>query len=95
MSSPPPNARRWHLHRPEEAAAAVCERAAISLRLKPLLEEQLRDDKLMALYTEIESPFIPVLASMEWEGVRIDVRALREMSAKLTAKLNKLEKRGV
>ncbi len=76
---------------PEEAAAAVCERAAISLRLKPLLEEQLRDDKLMALYTEIESPFIPVLASMEWEGVRIDVRALREMSAKLTAKLNKLE----
>lgn len=76
---------------PEDAAKAACERAAIALRLRPLLEEQLHKENLYKLYAEIESPFIPVLASMEWEGVRVDVHALHEMSRKLTARLKELE----
>ncbi len=75
----------------DDAAKESCERAAVSLRLKHILEERLHKEGLYGLYTDIESPFIPVLASMEWEGVRVDVRALHDMSQKLTAKLHKLE----
>lgn len=78
---------------PEEAALACGERASAALRLKPLLASALEKEELMRLYDEIESPFIPVLAAMEWEGVRIDVRELHEMSCKLTARLTDLEKK--
>ncbi|MCI9055486.1 MAG: DNA polymerase I [Muribaculaceae bacterium] len=78
---------------PEEAAVGAGERAALALKLMPLLSSALEKEELMKLYDEIESPFIPVLAGMEWEGVRIDVRELHEMSRKLTARLSELEAR--
>ncbi|MDE7092661.1 MAG: DNA polymerase I, partial [Muribaculaceae bacterium] len=43
------------------------------------------------LLTDIELPFIKVLASMEWEGARIDVNELHQLSEQLTARLNDLE----
>ena len=78
---------------PEEAAVGAGERAALALKLMPLLSSALEKEELMKLYDEIESPFIPVLAGMEWEGVRIDVRELHELSRKLTARLSELEAR--
>ena len=76
---------------PEEAAAHAGERARASLLLMPLLREALVTGDLIRLYEDIESPFIPVLASMEWEGVRIDVHELHEMSRRLSARLADLE----
>jgi len=41
--------------------------------------------------TDIELPLIPVLADMEWTGVRIDVQALAELSRKFSARLREME----
>lgn len=73
------------------AAAATGERAAIVLDLMPLLTEKLHTDSLWQLYTDIEAPFIPVLASMEFEGVRIDPAELLRLSQKLTERVTAYE----
>ena len=70
-----------------EAAAATGERAAIVRALQPVLTGKLQADNLWKLYTDIEGPFIPVLASMEYEGVRIDTTELQRLSEKLTERL--------
>ena len=75
----------------DEAAAVASERALLALRLaSPLLNALERDD-LRKLYDDIELPFIRVLASMEWEGVRVSVPRLAALSRKLTARLEALE----
>lgn len=77
---------------PEQAAVEVCERAAVALRIMPMLTEKLVDENLMELYDKVEHPFVPVLAGMEWEGVRVDVPELRRMSVALTGRMAQLEK---
>lgn len=76
---------------PDEAAIAAGERASLSLALMPLLRAALEKEELLTLYTEVEGPFVPVLAGMEWEGVRIDVGELHAMSRTLSARLAELE----
>ena len=76
-----------------EAAAATGERASIARQLQPILTERLKADSLWQLYTDIEGPFIPVLASMEYEGVRIDTAELQRLSRKLTQRLADDEER--
>lgn len=76
---------------PDEAPIAAGERASLSLALMPLLRAALEKEELWTLYTEVEGPFVPVLAGMEWEGVRIDVGELHAMSRTLSARLAELE----
>ena len=71
----------------------AAESAALALELRPVLTESLRKEELEKLYNDIESPFIAVLAGMEWEGVRIDVKELQAMSRKLSARLAELEQK--
>lgn len=61
-------------------------------QIYPLLAAQLNDLGLNQLYTDVELPLVDVLISMETEGVRIDVDALRDYSARLTAERDNLEK---
>lgn len=72
-------------------ADEVAERAAIALRLRQPLTDMLERQDLLNLFTTIENPFIPVLADMEWQGVRIDVRELQAMSRRLTERMLMLE----
>lgn len=72
-------------------AAAVCSRADAVAKLVPLLQAQITADKQDKLLTDIELPLVRVLADMEWQGVRIDVYALAEMSRNLTTKLADIE----
>ncbi len=60
-------------------------------QLYPLLAAKLADAHLNSLYTDVELPLVDVLISMEEEGVRIDVEALRDYSARLTAERDQLE----
>lgn len=69
----------------------VAERALLPLRLRPVLTDMLTQQNLLDLYREIEGPLIPVLARMEYEGVRVDVRELHAMSRRLTARMTELE----
>ncbi|MDO4319312.1 MAG: DNA polymerase I [Bacteroidales bacterium] len=69
----------------------VAERAVLPLRLRPVLAGMLAEQDLIKLYDDIEGPLIPVLARMEYEGVRVDVRELQAMSRQLTARMVELE----
>lgn len=66
------------------------EDADITLRLKDVFEPQLSEAGLLDLFNEIEIPLIPVLASMEGEGVNLDSEALNSFSAELGEEIAKL-----
>lgn len=65
--------------------------ATACLRLKPLLEKECAEKGMTELLEKVEEPFVGVLASMEWEGARIDVNELHRLSGELTGRLRKLE----
>ena len=72
---------------PADATSA----AAFMWGIYPLQISQLREAKLMNIYTDIELPLVDVLISMEQEGVRIDVEALRAYSQQLAQQRNDIE----
>ena len=76
---------------PEAMSRWACEAADLTLQLPALLDKAIEEQGLTHLLTDIELPLIPVLASMELAGARIDVEALKEYSVTLTAQMNKLE----
>ncbi len=51
--------------------------AELCLKIDDTLTEQLKREDLYRLYTDMELPLVPVLADMEYVGVRIDTFALR------------------
>lgn len=69
----------------------ACEDVDVTLKLKNILSPLISENSLDYLFNEIEMPLIYVLASMEWEGVRIDVDALHTISVNLTQKLSEIE----
>lgn len=73
------------------AGKYACEDADITLRLKYLLEKELKENELDKLFYEVECPLIYVLADMEWTGARLDLEALKTLSIDLTEELQGLE----
>ncbi|MDE6693383.1 MAG: DNA polymerase I, partial [Muribaculaceae bacterium] len=71
----------------------AAEKARVALMLKPLLAKDIEEQGQTKLLTEIELPLVEVLASMEWEGARIDVDELKTISENLTSRLDGLEQR--
>ncbi|HCA99453.1 MAG TPA: DNA polymerase I, partial [Porphyromonadaceae bacterium] len=73
----------------------VCDYAAedadITLKLKNMLEEEIRQNNFDYLFYEVESPLVYVLADMEWTGVRLDLDALAQLSEEFTAELQQVE----
>ncbi|MBP7180631.1 MAG: DNA polymerase I [Dysgonomonadaceae bacterium] len=73
----------------------VCDYAAedadITLKLKNILEKKIHENNLDKLLYEIECPLTYVLADMEWTGVRLDLKALEELSKQLTEELSTIE----
>ena len=70
----------------------ACEDADVTLKLKHILEKELKEQGVEALFEEIEMPLVPVLAYMERNGVRIDTAALKESSLHFTARMQQIEK---
>ena len=50
------------------------------------------DKSLSKVLEEIENPLVPVLSEMELNGVRIDVKVLKDLSREITKKVRELEK---
>ena len=76
---------------PKEIYLYACEDADVTLKLKNILEEELRKNQVEQLFYEMEMPLVPVLATIESNGVRIDTEALKQSSTLFTQKLNVLE----
>lgn len=68
------------------------EDADITLQLKEIFEPQLKADKTKKLFDEIEMPLVPVLASMEAEGVKLDTAALHVYSDELAIYIGETKK---
>lgn len=67
----------------EQMAEYAAEDADITLRLANLLAPELEKNGQAALMREIEFPLLPVLASMEEEGMRVEPDQLSDSSAEL------------
>ena len=76
---------------PSDICDYACEDADITLRLKNILEKEIKEAGIEELFYKIEMPLIPVLAYMERNGARIDTNALRETSALLGKRLDEIE----
>ncbi len=70
----------------------ACEDADMTLRLRKALEPQLKKLELEELLREVEMPLVDVLASLELNGVTIDVKFLEEFSKKLERQLEEARK---
>ena len=77
----------------EEATAELVRRAAIPLRIAPLMAERLVERGAEDLYRTIELPLTAVLASMEDAGVKIDTYRMGEITARLAERVEELEAR--
>jgi DNA polymerase-1 len=70
----------------------AAEDADITLKLKNILEKEIKANHLDQLFHQIEAPLIYVLAEMEWTGVRLDLEALNDLSTLYTRELLTIEK---
>ena len=73
---------------PEEVYKYACEDADVTLKLKNVLEEELKKQGVEHLFYEIEMPLVRVLANLESNGVRIDTEALKQTSEHFTVRGN-------
>jgi len=77
----------------QRAAPYACADVDMTHRLRAILEPELREKKLWSLFTEVEMPLVPVLATMEQTGIGFDVEQLEHMSQELAARLSEIETR--
>ncbi|MCU1080193.1 DNA polymerase I [Stenotrophomonas maltophilia] len=72
----------------DEASRYAAEDADITLRLHHALQPQLlAEPALESVYRGIEMPLVPVLASIEANGVRVDTDELRRQSQDLSSRM--------
>ncbi|MCD8182963.1 MAG: DNA polymerase I [Bacteroides sp.] len=77
---------------PEDVYRYACEDADVTLKLKNILEKELKEQSVEPLFYEIEMPLVPVLVNIESNGVRIDTEALKQSSEHFTVRLQEVEK---
>ena len=76
---------------PAEVYRYACEDADVTLKLKNILEKELKAQGVEHLFYEIEMPLVPVLVNIESNGVLLDTEALKQTSAHFTTRLNEIE----
>jgi DNA polymerase-1 len=74
-----------------QAADYACADADITGQLAELLVGRLHQKGLWQLFSEVEMPLVPVLVTMERNGVALDTELLRRMAHRLGEQLLKLE----
>ena len=77
---------------PAQVKDYACEDADVTLQLKHVFEPMLKELGLLELLNTVENPLVPVLSSIEYEGVRIDSVAMGEYSAELQGYVTELER---
>lgn len=76
----------------EEIKEYAAEDADITWQLRKVLEPKLKETGTKKLFFETEMPLVPVLASMEAEGVKLDTETLARFSEELTIEIALMEK---
>lgn len=76
-----------------ESAFRTAERADFAFRLAPMLRAKINEDGLERIYKEVELPLEPVLADIEYVGMKIDADSLRAFSEFITSELETLREK--
>ena len=76
---------------PKDIYEYACEDADITLKLKNILIQKLKEVGAEELFHKIECPLIQVLAKIEMNGVCLDTKALSETSKIFTTQMNEYE----
>ncbi|MBM3213490.1 DNA polymerase I [Candidatus Poribacteria bacterium] len=74
-------------------AEYAAEDADVTFQLRGSLDPLIDERNARRIFAEVETPLLPALVSMEHAGVRLDVQALRDLSATLAVEIVDLEKR--
>ena len=77
---------------PKDVYLYACEDADVTLKLKNVLEKELKENDAERLFYDIEMPLVPVLVNIERNGVLLDTEALKQSSAHFTAQMEQIEK---
>ena len=77
----------------EKVVDYAAEDADITFQLSGILRPMLSEKNQERVFNEVESPLIPVLVDMEFEGIRMDVEVLRNLSDELRAEIDKTGER--
>lgn len=77
----------------DRAKEYSCEDAEITLLLKTVLEDKLKETDNYALFQDLEMKLIPVIMEMEMTGIKIDVDFFKKMSKKFADELSGIESR--
>ena len=75
----------------EEKALFLSRRSYLIKRLETVLDERLKNEHLSKVYENIENKLIPVLAKMELEGIKVDLKYFETYKIELQEKIKKLE----
>ena len=73
----------------EKIVDYASEDADITLKLYDILAPKVKGHQV---FEKIEQPLMPILADMEFQGIRLDTRALEEYSVELSQRITILEK---
>ena len=76
----------------DKAKNYAAEDADITYRLYKKFHKSLRSEKLFNIYEIFEKPLIKILAFMEIEGVKVDIKFLKSLSIKFKKKIENVQK---
>lgn len=74
----------------ETASLYSGEDVILTQRLYELLLPRLKEERLYELYERVELPLIPILASMEWWGIRVNPDKLQTLRAKVLERMERI-----
>jgi DNA polymerase-1 len=76
----------------EKIAEYAAEDADVTWQLRLAVEPLLKEKGQEQVFYEIESPLLPVLVDMEFEGIKLDSAALADFAAQLAKEIDEQEK---
>jgi DNA polymerase-1 len=76
----------------EKVAEYAAEDADVTWQLRAAMEPLLKEKGQERVFYEIESPLLPVLVEMEFEGIKLDAAALADFANQLSREIDTLEK---
>jgi DNA polymerase-1 len=76
----------------EKISEYAVERVDVALQLRAVLEPMLKEKGQERVFYDVESPLIPVLVDMEYEGIKVDAPTLADFAVQLAKEIDDLEK---
>ncbi len=76
---------------PEKAVEYAAEDADYTLRLWTVLKNRLHAERQVGMYEQIERPLPPIIAKMEWAGIKLDTTLLAQLESEFSLQANRLE----